>query len=61
MKAIKNEWKIGNKKNKEELLARKEKEMKIKMTGWERGCEENHTRRKHKKNEREGKKKERHK
>jgi hypothetical protein len=29
MKAIKNEWKIGNKKSKEELLARKDKEMKI--------------------------------
>jgi hypothetical protein len=47
MKAIKNEWKIGNKKSKEELLARKDKEMKIKI----KGCEDNHTRRKHKKNE----------
>jgi len=61
MKAIKNEWKIGNKKCKEELLARKEKEMKIKIKGWEKGCEENHTRRKHKKNEREEKRKRRHK
>lgn len=29
--------------------------MKIKITGWEKGCEETQTRRKHKKNEREEK------
>lgn len=39
MKAIKNEWRIGNKRSKEELMAQKEKEMKIMITGWEKGCE----------------------
>jgi hypothetical protein len=36
MKAIKNEWKIENKRSKEVLLARKQKVMKIKITGWEK-------------------------
>lgn len=31
--------------------------MKIEITGWEKGCEENHTRRKHKKNEKKKRKK----
>lgn len=31
--------------------------MKIKITGWEKGCEENQTRREQKKNEREEKRK----
>ena len=55
MKAIKNEWRIGNKRSKEELMARKEKEMKIMITGWEKGCEKNLTRIKHKQNETEEK------